>query len=281
MADSNGVLPKQPLFYVLASVRVQPWMALPSKISDIQDTLRDRFPLLNQIVMEQFSQQPGFGNIPFGHGQPSPTAQPSAWAFHTADRTIGCQISMDQIVVHALTYSRFSEFAETIRFVLSTVEKYARHFDAGAIGIRYLDKIAPDEGEQLSNYLPDAFLPKELKAPGLEAVGGMNQTIYKTKDGVLHARFWTGNGYAEVPDDLIPLYVMTQDLSGQGAFLLKTLEPGHGTLDSDSIWTSQQPIRMNTDDVIETLKRLHSHANGFFRSVCSGHAFEVWGKESP
>ena len=273
MADRNGVLPKQPLFYVLASVRVQPWMALPSKISDIQDTLRDRFPLLNQVVMEQFPSQPNFGNFP---GQPSPNTQPSAWAFHSTDRKIGCQISMDQIVVHATKYSTFSDFSENIRFVMSTVQKYARHFDVSAIGIRYLDKIAPTLPDQLSDFLPQAFLPKELEATGFTPVGGMNQTIYKTNDGVLHARFWTGNGYAEVPDDLIPIYVLTQDISRQAGPFLKMLDAGHGTLDSDSIWTTPQSVRMNTEEVIDKLQSLHSHANGFFRSVCSDHAFEVW-----
>lgn len=267
VTNRQGILPKQPLFYVLASLRFQPWMMLPAKIAEIQDALRDRFPLVNQIMI---------GALPFGGTESAAmSAKPAAWAFHASDRQVGCQISLDQIVVHATSYTRFENFADSVRFVVGAVEQHARQFDVGAIGIRYLDKIAPRAGETLADYLPTAYLPKRVEVMDLEPVGGLFQTTYRTRTGVLQARFWTGDNYVSVPDDLVPLFLMTQNLAATGP-ALPALESGHGILDSDSIWTSPSPARMGSAQVIDKLRELHTHANDFFRAACSEHAFKVW-----
>ncbi len=271
-----GFMPHQPLFYVVASVRFQPWMVLPRHIPEIQDALRDRFPLVNQVVIGPM-EFPGANN-----DQAAPvvrTSPPVAWAFHSANRTVGCQISRDQIVIHALRYSTFDDFSEDIKFVLTTVERHIRHFDTGAIGIRYLDKIAPRENETLADYIPSEYLPKKLPTNDLEPIGGLFQTMYRTQTGILQARFWTGTNYVTVPDDLIPLFLLTQDMSSN-TNALNPLEAHHGILDSDSIWSSSQPERMNTEAIIDKLRALHEHSNQFFRSACTTHAYKVWKGEA-
>jgi len=149
----------------------------------------------------------------------------------------------------------------------------------GAIGIRYLDKIAPRAGESLAQYLPAWYLPKRVEGTDLEPVGGLFQTTYRTRTGVLQARFWTGENYVSVPDDLVPLFLMTQDPAAMGP-ALRSLEPEHGILDSDSIWTSPTPTRMGAEQVVEKLRALHEHSNEFFRSACSEHAYKVWKGEA-
>ena len=279
MTVRTGILLKQPLFYVLASMRFEPWMLLRDKIPEIQDALRDRFPVLNQITVEHTGPTPQTGGPADSLAAPS-SPRPIAWAFHTADRRLGCQISADQIVVHALTYERFAQFADTMKYVVNILETHARHFDVSALGIRYLDKISPREGESLGDYLPEHMLPQRLGGIDLEPIGGLSQTMYKTKAGVLQAKFWTGTGYLSVPNDLIPLYVLTQDLSKAPQITLAPLEEGHGTLDSDSMWIASQPTRMHATEVIAKLSELHDHANDFFRGACTEHAFRVWGGES-
>lgn len=277
MTERTGVLLQQPLFYVLASVRFQPWMLMHTKIAEIQDTLRDRFPLFNQIVVDQAAFQLSLG------WAESPTLtppKPTAWAFHSSNRRLGCQISADQIVVHSRDYTSFESFAETVQFVVSAVEMHARQFDVGAVGIRYLDKITPRDDESLSDYLPETFLPATLTESGFQAIGGMGQTMFKTESGVLQARFWSGDGYMTVPDDLVPLYILTHEFESQGVMPITPLKVGNGILDSDSIWLSQQPSRMDTSGLVAKLRELHKHANKFFRSVCSEHAFKVWKGEA-
>jgi uncharacterized protein (TIGR04255 family) len=266
--DRKGILPKQPLFYVLTSLRFQPWMMLPNKIAEIQDALRDRLPLVNQVMI---------GNM--GAGGAEVSSRPVAWAFHTANRSAGCQVSMDQIVVHATAYTRFDDFAELARFVISAVEVHARQLDIGSIGIRYLDKIAPRSGETLADYLPAEYLPKDVPGRIFSPVNGLSQTTYRTETGVLQARFWCGENHVTVPDDLVPLFILTQDFGATGP-VLTPLEPNNGILDSDSIWTSQTPVRMGADQVIEKLRALHTHSNEFFRNICSEHAFKAWRGES-
>lgn len=270
MIDRTGVLPNQPLFYVLASLRFQRWLSLPSKIADIQDALRERFPVINQIYFADPTQE---------SAPPKPSTEPAAWAFHTADRSLGCQIMHEQIVVHTTRYKRFSDFAEVFQFVLEAVEQHVKILDVGAIGIRYLDRIAPRDGETLSDYLPAEYLPKPLPSVGFGVESGLSQTVYRTQTGVLQARFWSGSQYVSVPDDLVALFVMTQEFGPSGPFL-PALDSGHGVLDSDSIWSSPTPVRISVAEVVEKLNALHAHSNEFFRTVCSDKAFATWGGES-
>lgn len=267
MAKKHGFLPNQPLFYVLASVRFQPWMRLPSKIPEIQDELRDRFPLVNQVMVGQISL-----GVPSLEGSPM-QPRPIAWAFHAADRKLGCQLSADQVVVHATAYESFEKFAEELRIVLAAVERHARLFDVGAIGIRYLDRVAPKDGETLADYMHAESLPRRLG--DLEPFSGLSQAVYRTRTGILQARFWTGENYFSVPDDLVPLYAMTQDLDAGGA-PIPPLAPGHGILDSDSIWTSPQPTRMDASAIISKLGELHEHSHEYFNAACKPHAYQVW-----
>ncbi len=270
MIERTGVLPNQPLFYVLASLRFQRWLSLPNKIAEIQDTLRERFPLINQIYFGEPSQE---------GASLKRSAEPAAWAFHTADRSMGCQIMHEQIVVHTTRYTRFSEFAEVFRFVLEAVEQHVKHFDVGAVGIRYLDRIAPLPGESLADYLPSQYLPQPLSEAGFGVESGLSQTVYRTRTGILQARFWTGQQYLSVPDDLVPLFAMTQELGSTGA-VLPALEPGHGILDSDSIWSTLSPVRIDVEEAVQKLDALHEHSNAFFRTVCAEKAFAAWRGES-
>lgn len=270
MIDRTGVLPNQPLFYVLASLRFQRWLSLPNKIADIQDTLRERFPVINQIHFAEPAQS---------HAPQNSSTEPAAWAFHTADRSLGCQIMHEQLVVHTTRYTRFSDFAEVFKFVLEAIEPHIKSFDVGAIGIRYLDRISPRPGEDLSDYLPTEYLPKTLSAVGFSVESGLSQTVYKTKTGVLQARFWAGPQYLSVPDDLVPIFVMTQEFGPAGP-VLHPLAQGDGILDSDSIWSSLTPVRIGVDEAVAKLNALHEHSNEFFRTVCDENAFRAWRGEA-
>ena len=275
MTERTGMLPNPPLFYVLASVRFQPWLNLQSKIAEIQDELRDRFPLANGLVFENYI--PKIGEAANSAPELALTRR-QAWSFMAPDRALGCQISVDQIIVHTRSYSTFDRFAEAIAFVVGAVEKHARHFDVNSVGVRYLDKIAPAFDETLAQYLQPGFLPQPLEAGGLKTLGGISQMAYATDSGILQARFWTGEGYAAVPDDLAPLYLLTQDLAGAPETAWP-LERGQGTLDSDSIWSTAQPAKMVAREIVAKLRDLHVHANAFFRNACSEHAFKNWRRE--
>jgi len=275
MAIREGVLKYQPLFYVLTSIRFQPWMLLPNKIPDIQDLLRERFPVFNQVAVTVQGVNLGSvpqENVPSRDGIP----KPNAWAFHKQDRKIGCQISPDQIVIHALEYERFVDFAEHVQFVLEVYLKFAKHADVNSIGIRYLDRIAPKSSESLADYMPAEFRPFESPNESYPLLGGHSQSSYQTADGILQARFWTGQNMLSVPNDLVPIYILTQDTFIPNPNILQPLPTGQGILDTDSIWIANEPPRMTKEQILQTLSRLHTHANDFFRSVCSDHAFKVW-----
>ena len=270
------MLPNQPLFYVLTSIRFQPWLLLPMKIAEIQDVLRERFPIVSPIIVEHQHQRSELGTAE----SDANSRRPVAWAFHRADRKIGCQISANSIMVHAREYERFEAFAETVAFVVNAVEAAAKHLDVNSVGIRYLDLISPRGGETLSKYVPLEFIPYPAHETEFTPTGGHSQSSYKTPDGILQARFWSGEQFLSVPDDLVPSFMLTQDWTKLSSHPIASLRPEEGILDTDSIWNTSEPVRMGSDMIVEKLSVLHAHTNSFFRSVCSEHAFRVWQGEN-
>lgn len=273
MTVREGELPKQPLFYVLASIRFQPWLKLPELIPEIQGRLRERFPLFTPVNYAaaglQLTQQVGDGVS----GESG--SRPNAWFFHRNDRRVGCQLATEQIIVHALEYSRFVRFSEHLEFVLKAFVDFAGFIDVSSLGIRYLDRIEPMENERLQDYLPTELLPLDTRNKSYPVIGGVCQNSYKTTDGILQARFWTGQGMLNVPADLIQLYAMTADPSSIASHV-KAIPVNHGILDTDSIWISQPPQRLDTEGILKRIDSLHRHANWFFREICSEQAFKAW-----
>lgn len=273
MVNREGQLKRQPLFYVLASVRFEAWLSLADKIPEIQSRLRDFLPISANLLHTAMGVNVG-ADVPRDR---------QSWAFHTANRLLGCHILPDQIIVHALEYSGFAAFSKTISSVVDAVLMSAGHLDCRSIGIRYLDLIQPEEGETLDQYVPAGILPfsnDKLRAKQFKDIGGISQASYRTEDGVLQARFWTGQDLSFVPDDLIPLYLLTKDPGSMRQQGIPPLSPGAGILDSDSIWMAQVPSKLTTDEIIGKLTNLHGHATSYFRSVCTEHAFEVWQGEN-
>lgn len=270
MVIRSGVLKNKPLIYVLASVRFQPWMLLPSKIAEIQDRLREDFPIFNNIQISR-------GDL--GPNPVPDSLQSYAWAFHQSDRKAGCQISSDQIIVHCTNYESFDNFSKIISRVIDSVLEHSKNLDAVAIGIRYLDLIKVKENEKLADFLPKELLPYEKDSLGMKVSGGHTLTTYETTTGFLQARFWTGNNFMTVPDDLVPIYLLTKEISPTKVFPISPLQEGEGILDTDSIWSTSTPSRMSNGEIIKKFTELHAHANTFFRTVCTEFAFKTWQEE--
>lgn len=221
-----------------------------------------------------------FDIAPPSGGTPPAIAQNTkrCWAFMARDGRSGCQVASDQIIVHTRSYEKFTDFATLVRLVVGTVEKHSRSFDVTALGIRYLDRLSPQgPDEELKDYLKAGFLAQAVEQADLELIGGLSHRLYRTPDGVLQARFWSGQGYTVVPDDIMPLFMLTE-AHKQPAPPVEFLHATEGVLDTDSIWTPPMPERAGTDKIVEKLDALHVHANAFFRDTCSDHAFEVWNR---
>ena len=91
-----GTWRRPPLVYVVAELIISPYYSMASKISGLQDALRDLFPRtqeVKEIVIEASK----------------PSAQP-VWHLLSADQKHGIHLSTRAISLHATSYAHSSDF---------------------------------------------------------------------------------------------------------------------------------------------------------------------------
>lgn len=260
MTDRTGVLKNSPLILALASVRFASWPLIGQKIEIIHDELREITPLIQNVKIRQ--------------GGPAEEVVMKAWVFLSADRTLGIQLTEDQLLVFSRKYLRYADFEETIEKALKVLYTHMRFMDITSMGARYVDHIKPITGDKAESYIDPGLMPG--KFAGFDRTGGAVVGAYKKEKNELRVRCITQPGAMAIPEDLIGLLAMANE-PGKN-LQIDVLNNEEIILDMDALEIFETPIKMNISEIKEYLKKLHQTANDFFRheNVCTSHAFEVW-----
>lgn len=275
MTEREGILAGAPLIYALSVVRFAPILKLPKLIPDIHQALR--------------SSLPGFFQMVKGQGVMH-SNEPNSWAFLDRDATYACVLGADHLILQSTSYLHFANHSKLFRECIEALTNEVGPLDITGIGMRYVDKIEPGEGENLVDYLPEAMLP--LRCEGLDkdgkepvAVLGVSTTTYHLDPEFLHIRCWRQTGIW-IPEDLTePAMVFeiakqTKHTHKPGAIIQNAFVPVSekgALLDIDAYCPMPLTERLKTDEICSKLDELHKTANLAFRTVGKEHAFKVWG----
>ncbi|MBB3105170.1 TIGR04255 family protein [Azomonas macrocytogenes] len=281
MADRAGVLPNAPLVYTLSVVRFSPLLKLSKLIADIQHELREYLPEYFQMAKALTPMQPA--------------TEPNSWAFLDRELKYACVLSNDYMLLQSIAYLHFDQHCNLFKKCLEAVIHQAGELDVIGIGMRYVDRIEPREGETLSSYLPAALLPldneliSKLKDDRAVDPIGVATSTYHFNPEFLHVRCWRQPGMW-VPEDLIePAMVFEiakqsrqppspHRLTGSPLAFNQTSNIG-ALLDIDAYWPLATTERLKVKEIAARLDRLHSMANSAFRSVATEHAFNIWSEK--
>lgn len=272
MVARTGILKNSPLIYMLASIRFASWPLFEKKIDEVLDELRDTTPIIQSV---QIVNKVGADGFPLTVKKDEAILQ--NWILMPNDRSYAIQFAPDQLLVFCKKYTQYNEFEKIFKNALRVLEKHMRFIDVSSMGVRYIDHIRCQNGEKLKDYIDSSFLPPDIKS--LNTFGGAVTGVYKSGEIELRVKSISKPDALSVPDDLISMLAMTQD---PGIPLrIRLIGDSQMLLDIDSIQSSETPVRMAKPKIISGLKLLHNEANSFFRnkSVCTDHAFNVWGKE--
>lgn len=276
MAEREGVLAGAPLIFAFSVVRFSPILKLPQLIPDIHQAIRDRLPGFFQMVK---SMQP---NMAQG-------AEPNSWAFLDRNADYACVLGMDHLILQSTNYLHFASHLDLFRECLTALMQQAGGLDVAGIGMRYVDRIEPLDGETLADYLPDTLLPlscEALKGREVGALLGVSTTTYQLDPEFLHIRCWRQTGMW-IPDDLAEPAMVFEIAKqsrqpskhfGQPQSVFVPVSENGALLDTDAYWPMAMTERLSTEDICSRLDKLHGTANFAFRTVAKDHAFEVWGR---
>ncbi len=256
------LLSNAPVYYALAQARFNPVAAMAKFSSEIQDRMR----LSGYTVFEtDETQSIDFGDITQAHAKPVITTSPN-WFFTKPDRSCGYVLGPDFLVFQSTEYIQKEHFFEELCAGIKIVHDIVRLEALNRIGIRYLNAVLPQKGEDLTLYLNPQVHGIDF---GIPWIGGLWESIYQTKNGLLVAKIYkASNAMLGFPADLLPRSVILMER-------FKTKEPlAHAIIDMDHFSDSALPP--DTGIIYENLISLHDELAGCFHAIATDHAFSTW-----
>lgn len=267
MAEGSlGQLPNAPLAYVLAAVRFDAQLALEKHIPALQERLQADFPRL-QTGHETVVQ------INAGSGTPPQTITAQRFDFASADNRLGIILSRETLAFHATAYRNYEDFGQRLGAVLVHVGAELRHLFVRRIGLRYVDIIAPEEGETPDDYVAPGLRCLPALTVMSRARSGLAISEFQLEEGALVIRYAIAAGQIGLPPDLQPLALAEPDV-------LKRITPAtpmSALLDFDRFAPLEETF--DASQLKARFDRLHKDHSVAFRELTTEHAKEVWDRK--
>lgn len=256
-------LPGSPLIYVVAQVNISAVVAIERYVPEIQEQLRKSgFPgytnaQVPEIIFEALGARPVVTSL-------------SRYEFlHKSERT-GIVLTPKSIAVHTNLYTTFEDFHAIIRMALKTIHATAALQLHERIGLRYVNLIELERGEELKDYLGAHLLGYDQPAIGVSAGQFNFQFEGNTPYGRLVARHYPPQVQNMFPPDLagISLNYGNRPIPSPGRAAL---------LDFDHAAAHKGDFVI--EEILETLENLHDGLDIIFRNSVTTAALEKWGKK--
>lgn len=259
-------LSEDPLSLVVCQVRFSRIRKMRDYLPDIQDELRHNgFPNDASGIIQEVA-------ISADSPQSARTRQIYRDEFRSKDEHWAAVVGEDQVALLTTAYDRYHGFEERLRMVLEVVDE-AAHLSVGQVrrlGIRFVDVIAPGEGETYRDYLQPHLHGLQSDVFETEDPLVQIQSIGQTAVGTLNVRIWQNKQGAVFPPDLLR----------EGSAMPSRIEVEEGSVltlvDSDHAIAGAWDFDLET--VLERTDVLHEAINrAWFRHIVTEHALRVWG----
>ena len=263
MINSNriGRLTNAPVVYVLAQIRFSAITKLGEKyIPNIQERLRRDYPRFQHVQTQEVT-------VPMAaSGQLVQVVTNPRWDFSDRANRSGFVVLENAVTYHTTDYTTFDECLEKLHAGLAQIQEELHIALTSRVGIRYIDLIAPDEGEQLDQYVTGSLLGFPLGK--ISPNPGRQQTVATTKttEGVLTLRFCQDQSNVILPPDLADHTLAP----------CRAHPPDRPKAILDTDHYSLVDTEFTVDDVASRLVRLHDVSSEAFKTIVTDYAWNKW-----
>ncbi|MCJ2052106.1 TIGR04255 family protein [Methylobacterium sp. J-070] len=262
-------LPNAPLVYTLG---VAHFPAIPNPhhfASLFHEAIRAEYPHYQHITLPQVSVTAGPEGLKLEqHLSP-------IWQFSAPDRSWAFILTPALLAIHTVAYSTHGDFIDRLRHGLSrllAVDGIGISY-VGAVGVRYVDRVIPREGEVLSDYLKEFVLPPEFSGlADLKLEEGVYVSRYSTPDGDLRFQVLRN------PPAVLPPELETA-LTQQNGWKFDRPSGSFAVVDIDYGARFEPPKPMDVDFVCDRVLRLRGRAKAVFENIGTSHAMSVWNEK--
>jgi len=256
---------RAPVYLGLAQVRFNRLLALDNYAPTIQEALRKLgYPDFRKVMAQTFSLNLA-GSIE--GGQAVPATAVAQYVFSNMEKTRGFILLQDSLTYMATEYDVFETFSERLleglRIIDSTVGGLSY---TDRVGVRYLDAVFPDTGDELSHYLNPSVFGLVGKIGG-ELTHSFFETRSQLKNATIVSRVIVQPGPVGIPADLQPLVFELPER-------FKKLDGLHAILDNDGFTESR--MKYDGARLKSELFMLHDEIEKVFKLTVTSHALEKW-----
>lgn len=256
-------LKNPPVYLTLAQVRFNPILKLVDFLPNIQESFRHAgYPDFEhqQVISIQVSMQDG-------QQTPKPVPQ-DRFQFGNVDKTHLFILDGQSLTLQSTNYGQFETFSACFLKGLGIVHQAVTLAFTERIGLRYLDRVMPKEGETIEQYLVGQVHGMTSRIGG-RPVYSFTEALNEIENIKLMSRVAIQDGPLAFPPDLQPrnMAVAEKFMSyiGKGAIL-----------DNDGFVEGREAF--STKAVLAHLDAIHKVIGIAFRATATPYAFTSWDK---
>jgi uncharacterized protein (TIGR04255 family) len=253
-------LQKSPLVLVLAQARIAPVLKMADYIDDIQERLRrgglPRFSAEEDVQI-----------------QVSPTAvvqRTPRWEFQSKDQTRGVVITQEFIAVQTTSYNVYDDFEKFFAEPLRVLGEIAEPSLVQRIGLRYVDLIRTEPGQQLETYLKPGLHGLNAADIGARDMLARFEMLARTDVGILRMRCLQANDGSCFPPDLSSNTLRSA--------VAEDLQPGELVTMLDLDHFNNDPMDYDPEQLVRCIGDLHDSLDRAFRAAVTEEALTAWGR---
>ncbi|HUN01038.1 MAG TPA: TIGR04255 family protein [Halothiobacillus sp.] len=251
-----------PVYLTLAQVRFNPILKLAEFLPAIQEGFRQAsYPDFDrqQVVSIQLTVQ--------GGQPPTPSlVQKEKLQFGNVERTHIFVLDEQSLALQSTNYGQFESFSACFLTGLNIVNSVVRLAFTERVGLRYLDRVMPQAGDSIEQYLAEPVhgLASRLGGQSLYAYA---EAMNDIDNITLRSRVAIQDGPLAFPPDLQPgnLSVAERFASFVGVSAI---------LDNDGFFEGREVF--SVESVHGHLDAIHKVIGKAFRATATPYAFDTW-----
>lgn len=257
-------LKSPPVYLTLAQVRFNPILKLVDFLPSIQESFRRvGYPGFDRqhIISIQLNIQEGLPPTP------NPVQQ-ERFQFGNVERTHIFLLDSQSLTLQSTNYGQFETFSACFLEGLSIVHKAVSLAFTERVGLRYLDRVMPQSGETIEQYLVEQVHGLTSRLGG-RSIHSYTEAMNEIGNIKLLSRVAIQDGPLAFPPDLQPgnMQITERFASYSGISAI---------LDNDGFFEGRETF--STKAVADHLDTIHKVIGAAFKTTATPYAFAAWDK---
>ena len=267
----SGKMKSAPVYFTIGQVQHNPLLNLGLYLPDIQERMRKAgYPDFKRAVQMQFDLSPAMVARDASEA-PQPSAQRvERFLFADVASTSGFVFQPNSLSFQTTEYDTFESFLTQLKLGLGILGDAVGGLSfTERLGLRYLDAVAPAEGEVPKQYIADELLGLPARMPDTKFAYSFTEAVLVAEGvGQVVSRTILQNGMLGFPPDLHPDTLKVSER-------FRTIHGEHAVIDTDGSFTERQAFDIAT--VESRLRGLHGLIDKTFHATVTDHARKAWG----